>query len=440
MAGKPTGPPSRRIICYDMYGGVFHKAATVGRDEKRKRDKKRARPTVAALWLKTMPGKCDLVSRLLVLIVCCLGWAGSALAMDHVTLRRDEQELHVSGRLIVTAQDGGLLLMARDGILWAITPEELVEHTSDPVPFEPFTPEEISQRLLAELPDDFDVLRTAHYVICYNTSRAYAQWCGSLFERLYGVFTNYWTRKGLKLSEPEFPLVAVVFANQASYLKFTHAEVGDLAKSIVGFFSLRTNRMTMYDLTGIEALGQFRQRRGNGAKISEILARPEAQRTVSTIVHEATHQIAFNCGLHRRSSACPVWFSEGIAVYFETPDLRSTKGWRGIGAGAVNRPRLVTFQQYLQERPADSLRTLLGDDLRFRDPQQSLDAYAEAWSLTYFLIRRQPKQYLDYMKMLARKKPLLGDSPETRLAEFEEVFGDLEELDTEFLRYMRRVR
>ena len=38
-----------------------------------------------------------------------------------------------------------------------------------------------------------------------------------------------------------------------------------------------------------------------------------------------------------------------------------------------------------------------------------------------------------------RKKPLLADSPETRLAEFEEAFGDLEKLNTEFLRFMRRV-
>jgi len=53
-----------------------------------------------------------------------------------------------------------------------------------------------------------------------------------------------------------------------------------------------------------------------GAQIKQILAQPDALQTVSTIVHEATHQIAFNCGLHTRLSDCPVWFSEGIAMYF----------------------------------------------------------------------------------------------------------------------------
>ena len=376
--------------------------------------------------------------RLVLVGTLCFCWAGPAPALDHVTLRRDGKNIHVDGRLLVTAQDGGLLVLATDGVLWAITPEEQVKHTTDDAPFKPFSPEQVSQRLLAELPRGFDVHQTAHYLIFYNTSRAYAQWCGSLFERLYLAFTNYWTRKGFDLSKPEFPLVAIVFAEQGAYVKFSRGELGDAAGSIIGYFSLRTNRMTMYDLTGIEVLRPFGNRGGTTAQINQILARPEALRTVSTIVHEATHQIAFNCGLHARYSDCPVWFSEGIAVYFETPDLSSSKGWRGIGV--VNRPRLARFQQYLRNRPPNSLQTLLADDKRFRDPKQSLDAYAEAWSLTYYLIQRRAKQYMAYLKMLSEKKPLLQDGPESRIEEFQQVFGDLKTLDAEFLRYIMRVR
>lgn len=158
-----------------------------------------------------------------VLLVLCLGCAGSAAALDHVTLRRDGKQIHIDGRLLVTAQDGGLLLAARDGVLWAVPPEQQVKHTRDDAPFEPLKPEEMSRRLLAELPDGFNVHQTAHYVICYDTSRVYAQWCGALFERLYLAFTNFWSRKGFKLSEPEFPLVAIVFADKASYVKFSRS-------------------------------------------------------------------------------------------------------------------------------------------------------------------------------------------------------------------------
>jgi hypothetical protein len=324
-------------------------------------------------------------------------------------------------------------------VIWAIPPDEQVEHTSDEQPFEPCTRDEIAKRLLKELPQGFRVHPTTHYMIFYNTSQAYAQWCGSLFEQLYTAFTTSWTRKGFELRQPEFPLVAIVFADKESYVKFSRPDLGQAGESIIGYFGLTSNRMTMYDLTGVEAQGRSPGRNRTMAQINQILAQPEATRTVATIIHEATHQIAFNCGLHTRLSDCPVWFSEGIAEYFETPDLRSAKGWRGIGNN-VNPARLDQFRRYLAVRPANSLETLLRDDTRFRDPKRSLDAYSEAWTLTYFLLRQHSKQYIAYMAMLSKKKPLLPDDPDTRIDEFRQAFGELNSVDAEFLRYVDRLR
>ena len=56
----------------------------------------------------------------------CVFLAAPASAMDQVTLRRDGKTLEVTGRLLVKAQDGGLLMLARDGTIWAITPDEQV--------------------------------------------------------------------------------------------------------------------------------------------------------------------------------------------------------------------------------------------------------------------------------------------------------------------------
>ena len=107
----------------------------------------------------------------------------------------------------------------------------------------------------------------------------------------------------------------------------------------------------------------------------------------------------------------------------------------------MNRPRLVQFRRYLNKRPADSLVTLVTDDKRFRDTGRSLDAYAEAWALTYFLIKQRSRQYVAYLAMLSKKKPMIWDEPKTRLAEFKAAFGDdLEALDKEFLRFMAKVR
>ncbi len=362
-----------------------------------------------------------------------------AEAVEHVVMKRDGKQSEVSGKLLVTAADGGLLLLAPDGVEWGIQPDEIISKRSDDEPFKPLTAAQLGKKLRDELPSGFETLTTTHYLICYNTSREYAQWCGALLERLNLAFVNFWTRKGVKLHECEFPLVAIVFADKNAYASFAQAEVGQAAQQMIGFYSLRTNRVLMYDLTGSESENAGGARRNSAAQINDLLSRPEAEQTVATVVHEATHQVAFNCGLQTRFADIPLWVSEGLAVYFETPDLQSAKGWRTIGG--VNYPRLERFREYLTRRPAGSLESLLSDDKRMRDPATALDAYAEAWAFNYYLIRQHPKEYLAYLKQLADKPPLVWDEPRTRLKEFRAALGDnLDHLDHDFLRQMQRVR
>jgi hypothetical protein len=259
-----------------------------------------------------------------------------------------------------------------------------------------------------------------------------------LFERLHGAFVNFWSRKGLPLQKPEFPLAAIVFGDRASYIRHAQAEVGEGARSIIGYYSLKTNRMTMYDLSEATTPGRGRGRVGAG-EINRILSQPGAAWNVATIVHEATHQIAFNCGMHARFSACPRWATEGIAMYFETPDLSSAKGWRSIGA--INGERLLKFRSSQDTRPAGWLEGLITSDKPFQGDRDAADAYAEAWALTYFLLRQYPKQYTAYLQGLAAKKPLIEDDAATRLGEFKRAFGDdTEKLGREVVRYMMKVR
>ena len=231
----------------------------------------------------------------------------------------------------------------------------------------------------------------------------------------------------------------MVFDSKAAYTAYAQQELGEQAASAIsyGYYSLRSNRVIIYDLT--EATNALSTRGANAAQINRLLSQPGAERTVATIIHEATHQIAYNSGLHQRYADIPLWLNEGLAIYFETPDLRSSQGWRGIGG--VNRVRLAEFRQYLTSRPDDSLETLLLGSERFRNPRTAVDAYAEAWAVNYFLIRRYPKQFTEYLKIMAQKRPIIADDPETRRAEFQRCFGTSpSELDDEFLRYMRGVR
>ncbi len=366
---------------------------------------------------------------------------GAVLAsgLEHVELKQGEQTVAVSGKVLVEAQDGGLLLLAQDGILWVAQPDEIVRRTSDEIAFEPLDGQAVAQRLLEELPPGFRIHQTANYVICYNTSDAYAEWCGGLYERLYRAFYSFWKNRGLTLSKSEFPLVALVFNDQNSFAQYARTELGDATSSIIGYYNMRSNRVTMYDLTGMDGLRERQRGVSSAVHINQILSQPAAERTVATIVHEATHQLAHNSGLQTRLAGNPTWVSEGIAVYFETPDLASSKGWRNIGT--VNRLHLHQFQQALDRRPENSLISLLTDDGRFRDPRTSAAAYAEAWAWNYFLLRKRREHYVAYLQDLARLKPLSEVPADQRLSQFRSAFGDdLEALDQEFVRYMRKVR
>jgi hypothetical protein len=350
----------------------------------------------------------------------------------------------IEGRISVEAADGGVLLEATDGTLWIIDGGELRSRESLDSPFKPLSHNQLAERLLAELPTGFRIHTTPHYVVCYNTSRAYAQWTSSLLERLYKAFTNYWINQGLALREPEFPLPVLVFADRTLYEAASRDDLPGGTGNIVGYYSLRSNRVNMFDLTGAEAVRGAASdrdggsRRGSMREINHMLSHPDALPLVATIVHEATHQIAFNCGLATRYADIPLWLCEGMAVYFEAPDLASTRGWRGIGK--VNYPRLEVFRENVPNWNKESFERLLATDTRFRDPQTAFAAYADAWALNYYLIKYKPKAYADYLKMLAEKRPLADDNERTRLEEFRQHFGDLGRLEQEFLKQMSRVK
>jgi hypothetical protein len=388
-----------------------------------------------------------LTVRAAICVAVCLLAGQTVCGDEHFVLKKNGAQVHISGRVVVEAEDGGALIEDRAGRLWTAQPDQILQRDKDQVPFAPLDADAMAEALLDELPDGFEVHKTAHYLICYNTSPAYAKWCGALFERLYRAFNNFWDRRGMELTTPPRQLVAVIFADQNSYREYAVTELGDAVDSIVGYYNLMTNRVVMYDLTGAQKIRQASDRVGRGVEINRVLSRPEAASLVATIIHEATHQIAFNCGMQTRLADIPIWVSEGIAMYFETPDLKSSRGWRGLGA--VNRNRLEQFRDYHKSRPADSIKVLLSDDRRiqgrsedsrFQGRQAMLDAYAEAWSLAYYLIKHHPDEFVKYMQLLAVKQPLMADTAEQRIADFERFFGNLTGLDQKFLRQMSRVR
>lgn len=371
--------------------------------------------------------------RLIWSLVLLLLPAGLASA-DEISFQRDGKQIDLQGEVIAT-HEAGVVLRTPDNKLWPIQQQEIVSRkkTAQPVPMQ--TKQELIETVLSEMPQGTQIYETAHYIVAYNTSRAYAQWVGGMLERLHRGFTSYWSQHGIELKEPEEPLVALVFDSQDSFADYGKAELGAAAKSVIGFYSMHTNYVVMFDLTG----GAGGQRNLGIRDIQRLMSRPDFQWNLATVVHEATHQLAFNMGLQQRYADVPLWFSEGLAVYFETPDVTSSRGWRGIGQVSV--PRLGQFQKSVRTSQQPFLPDLLTNDDSLRKVATALDRYSQAWAVTYFLQKRMPKEYDAYLKELSQIKPLDDPTPEERVRMFQRHFGaDLTGLENEVRKMMLGLR
>ncbi|MBL8856355.1 MAG: DUF1570 domain-containing protein [Planctomycetaceae bacterium] len=344
----------------------------------------------------------------------------------------DDSPRSVDGKIEVEALDGSLLFQDMLGHLLILRQQEVVSREQHDQPVE-LHATALEARLKEELPEGFRLHQTRHYTVCYWTDREYAQWVGTLYERLFAGFNNYWKNRGFDPQPAKRPLIVLVFANRAQFERFARTDMKAEPTGIIGYYHVLNNWVVMYDLM---ADGQFGNRdRG----LSQALSHPNAVPMVATIVHEATHQLMYNNGMQQRLADIPLWVSEGLAVYFEAPDLSSKQGWKGIGK--INVLRFHRAKQYLNQRPADSLATLIQDDKRFRDGTTTLDAYAEAWALNYFLLKKYAKQYQAYLQELSKKTPLVQQTGEQRIALLEEKLGkSLAEIDREFVQFLQKLQ
>lgn len=363
--------------------------------------------------------------------------APATTAADDLTLMISGKTIELSGEILIEGQDHSLLFRARDGRFWFVKPDQVKKRVDNDEPFTPFSKKEIGERLLAELPAGFRIHETKHYVIAYQNEVAYARWLGGLYEgKLYRAFESVWAQKKTKLAltDPEYPLVAIVFGSQAEFQRYVDHELGP-GQSMIAYYNLETNRVAMYDLTA--DLGSPNQKL-NDRKINQIVQNPAAIPMVATMIHEGTHQLIFNRGIQHRFAESPLWLNEGMAMYFEAPNLRSKRGWKS--AGGIFQTRLIHFRNFAGRRPPNSLESLIMNDTRLSEANTSADAYSESWAFTHFLMKRKPKAFMKYLRFMSEKKTLEVDTPDTRLANFQQFFGeDMAKLDNEFIQYARKL-
>ena len=311
----------------------------------------------------------------------------------------------------------GVHLLGRDGRLWEFDPRQAADYHKTANRFRSYSPSELRAMLLRDLGREFEVSGTSHYLVAHPRGQR-DQWA-ERFEELYRSFVHYFSVRGFELSEPRFPLLGVVCRNREEFLRYSASQGSPAAPGVLGHYSPLSNRILVYDVAGAGGSSDWRQ-------------------NASIVIHEATHQTAFNTGIHSRFAPAPVWVAEGLATMFEAPGVYNSRSYTRL-SDRINPGRLRHFNQRVaaEHRP-ELLAELIASDRLFRIRPAA--AYAEAWALTFYLVETQPSRYADYLARTANRPPFESYTAGERTADFTAVFGDdWRMLEARFLRFMEGV-
>lgn len=354
---------------------------------------------------------------------------------------------------IVARTDRDIWLMQRDGRLRRLNIAEISSFQKISDEFQAFNAGELRDLLRREF-RNLEVIGTGHYLVVGppNVVRDYAQ----TFEDQYRAFRGYFAVRGFDIPEPEFPLVAVVFPDQAAFFRHAQTEGIRPTLGLKGYYIPTTNRISLFHeqplgSTRLGSPGRSFSPEGASPTLSPSIpatlsdAEPTQWASTdgtlqSTMIHEATHQVAFNTGIHNRlGTANPRWLVEGLATAFEAPGMRGGSLQRTAGA-RLNQDRLAQFREFVkQRRQPKSLEGFIRNG-NLTDGNL-LDGYAQSWALTYYLIETRSRDYADYLKLIASRPALAPYTDADRLADFREAFGrDLVLLEAKFLRFLEEAK
>lgn len=277
--------------------------------------------------------------------------------------------------------------------------------------FLPYTNAELKERLKKEFGSRYAVSTTEHYVVVHPHGSA--EIWAEPFENLHQSFV-YWCRQnGLTPKKPQFPMIALVLRSRRDFDLFMKNELKIANRGIQGYYHNKSNRMVMFDPS------------------SKVRVEDETWLyRHPTIVHEATHQSAFNTNVQNRFSPPPLWIAEGLAMLFEAPGYSRSKQFKKPDH-RINRRRLAALKKLKphSKLPARII-SVVGNNRLFES--KPLEYYTLSWALTWFLAEQKRDQLIRFMKADAARKPFTKLTPADELKRFARHFGnDMEQLKRE---------
>ena len=317
------------------------------------------------------------------------------------------------------AWDGkDMMLLRRDGNISVLPVKTDNDYSIITKGFRSYSSHEIRARLQKEFGSKYQVSVTNNFVVVHPPGD-YGVWAMP-FEELYVRFHAYFESRGLRLKKPEFPLVAVVLRTRNEFDRFLDAYHENDDK-VLGYYNPRSNRIITYN-------------QGNGRSTSR-----DWFFNSGTIIHEATHQTAFNTGIHSRYSPVPRWVSEGLAMYFEADGVNNSMYYTRQ-KDRINRERLISLKLFYKKGIVKGklAKLITNDDLFRSEPHL---AYALSWGLTFYLSEKMPEEYHRFLKKDSERSDFEGYSSQQRASDFAKAFGsDLNGLEASMKRFITQLK
>jgi len=339
------------------------------------------------------------------------------------------------GRLVVKNSQS-TWLMSREGKLHEVQLRSVKSFKKMNSTFRPDTTRNLRLVLQKELGKDYEIAVAGQYIVAAAPGRAKAY--AAVCDELYRSFQRYFSTRGFKVKRPEFPLVAIVFRSRDEFATYCQGDKFQISANLAGYYHPLTNRVALFERNGNSLAA-------NGAPVlhstlvAKVQSRQMDNRVHDTLIHEATHQVAYNAGLHRRVGDTPRWIVEGLATMFEPEGARQNSR-RGSVMNRVNKDRYLRFGNFAKlRRKKNSLKAFIQNDSMYKS--NTLDFYAQAWALSFFLCETRPREYARYLITIAQRPDFSQYTAKERLADFQSVFGKKTDwLETKFLRYMTRLK
>jgi len=302
----------------------------------------------------------------------------------------------------------GTVLVRRNGRVKIFKAHEVDKMERVSSSFKPKTGRQLRVELQKEFGSKYEVSLTPHYVIVHPPG-AYKKWALP-FEQFYIRFRQSLTSRGMSLQQPEFPMVAIVLLNRGEYDRFA-SKYTSFSFTTAGYYSPRSNRMITYDMNGN----------------SKSKSKSVSFQTMSTVIHEATHQAATNIGIHPRYFRQPTWFKEGLATMFESPGVNNPAANRRA-SDRVNRERLHFAAKALDAIDKPGLvQSMVVSDGWF--DKKADFAYGISWAMSSYLFEKFPRNYIRYIKLMNMEPSTSSQNATERLRVFTESFGSPERIE-----------